>query len=88
MSNRSGGFIPAQQQPEIQLIKLHKSNNGMGLSIVAAKVGLYGILRLEADRLRKLLQSNIYLNFYLDATDKVVIVFLECSDLFLGYQRL
>ncbi|XP_054265446.1 uncharacterized protein LOC128988204 isoform X2 [Macrosteles quadrilineatus] len=37
MSNRSGGFIPTQQQPEIQLIKLHKSNNGMGLSIVAAK---------------------------------------------------
>lgn len=38
MSNRSGGFAPTQQQPEIQLIKLHKSNNGMGLSIVAAKV--------------------------------------------------
>ncbi|KAL1139052.1 hypothetical protein AAG570_009113 [Ranatra chinensis] len=37
MSNRSGGFIPTQQEPEMQIIKLHKSNNGMGLSIVAAK---------------------------------------------------
>ncbi|KAG8268643.1 adherens junction organization [Homalodisca vitripennis] len=37
MSNRSGGFVPTQQQPEVQIIKLHKSNNGMGLSIVAAK---------------------------------------------------
>lgn len=35
MSNR----LPAAQQPlEIQTIRLHKSNNGMGLSIVAAKV--------------------------------------------------
>ncbi|XP_044743827.1 uncharacterized protein LOC123306030 isoform X1 [Chrysoperla carnea] len=32
MSNRSGS-----QQPEIQIIKLHKSTSGMGLSIVAAK---------------------------------------------------
>lgn len=40
MSNRSGGFVQNQQEPEIQIIKLHKSNNGMGLSIVAAKVGL------------------------------------------------
>jgi hypothetical protein len=39
MSNRSAGFSAAQhQEPEIQQIKLHKSNNGMGLSIVAAKV--------------------------------------------------
>ncbi|XP_052123396.1 afadin [Frankliniella occidentalis] len=38
MSNRSSGFQPAMtQQPEYQVIKLHKSNNGMGLSIVAAK---------------------------------------------------
>ncbi|KAJ9573633.1 hypothetical protein L9F63_008974, partial [Diploptera punctata] len=37
MSNRSGGFPPAQHEPEIQVIKLNKSNNGMGLSIVAAK---------------------------------------------------
>ncbi|XP_014251029.1 afadin isoform X2 [Cimex lectularius] len=37
MSNRSAGFVPAPQEPEIQIIKLHKSNNGMGLSIVAAK---------------------------------------------------
>lgn len=26
-----------QQQPEVQVIKLHKNSNGMGLSIVAAK---------------------------------------------------
>lgn len=44
MSNRSGGYSghsgqpPTQSQPEIQVIKLHKSTNGMGLSIVAAKV--------------------------------------------------
>ncbi|XP_063220039.1 afadin isoform X2 [Bacillus rossius redtenbacheri] len=38
MSNRSGGgFRPAQPEPEIQVITLNKSNNGMGLSIVAAK---------------------------------------------------
>lgn len=42
MSNRSGGYISHinqnQAQPEIHVIKLHKSTNGMGLSIVAAKV--------------------------------------------------
>ncbi|RZF35618.1 hypothetical protein LSTR_LSTR005146 [Laodelphax striatellus] len=37
MSNRSGSCPVPQQEPEIQVIKLHKSNNGMGLSIVAAK---------------------------------------------------
>ncbi|XP_015600405.1 afadin isoform X4 [Cephus cinctus] len=41
MSNRSGGYSghmsQNQGQPEIQVIKLHKSTNGMGLSIVAAK---------------------------------------------------
>ncbi|XP_048505852.1 afadin isoform X11 [Athalia rosae] len=43
MSNRSGGYsghpgqTSSQSQPEIQVIKLHKSTNGMGLSIVAAK---------------------------------------------------
>ncbi|XP_023710210.1 uncharacterized protein LOC111865986 isoform X4 [Cryptotermes secundus] len=37
MSNRSGGYPPPRQEPEIQVIKLNKSNNGMGLSIVAAK---------------------------------------------------
>nr|XP_024215475.1 afadin isoform X1 [Halyomorpha halys] len=37
MSNRSSGFVPTQHEPEVQIIKLHKSNNGMGLSIVAAK---------------------------------------------------
>ncbi|XP_011697679.1 PREDICTED: uncharacterized protein LOC105455787 isoform X2 [Wasmannia auropunctata] len=41
MSNRSGGYIghinQNQAQPEIHVIKLHKSTNGMGLSIVAAK---------------------------------------------------
>ncbi|XP_066594472.1 uncharacterized protein cno isoform X2 [Prorops nasuta] len=41
MSNRSGGYSSHigqnQGQPEIQVIKLHKSTNGMGLSIVAAK---------------------------------------------------
>lgn len=42
MSNRSGGYVghvnQNQAHPEIQVIKLHKSTNGMGLSIVAAKV--------------------------------------------------
>lgn len=42
MSNRSGGYAShvsqSQAQPEIHVIKLHKSTNGMGLSIVAAKV--------------------------------------------------
>lgn len=42
MSNRSGGYSchtgPSGAQPEIHVIKLHKSTNGMGLSIVAAKV--------------------------------------------------
>ncbi|KAJ8680884.1 hypothetical protein QAD02_016671 [Eretmocerus hayati] len=40
MSNRSLGYPQVAQtpsQPEIQIIKLHKSSNGMGLSIVAAK---------------------------------------------------
>ncbi|XP_011145537.2 afadin isoform X7 [Harpegnathos saltator] len=41
MSNRSGGYTSHitqnQAQPEIHVIKLHKSTNGMGLSIVAAK---------------------------------------------------
>ncbi|XP_012532961.1 afadin isoform X8 [Monomorium pharaonis] len=41
MSNRSGGYMSHinqnQAQPEIHVIKLHKSTNGMGLSIVAAK---------------------------------------------------
>lgn len=40
MSNRSAGYLPGPQEPEIHVIKLHKSNNGMGLSIVAAKVGI------------------------------------------------
>lgn len=44
MSNRSGGYSchtgPNSAQPEIHVIKLHKSTNGMGLSIVAAKVRL------------------------------------------------
>lgn len=43
MSNRSGGGFSCHMgtsaaQPEIHVIKLHKSTNGMGLSIVAAKV--------------------------------------------------
>lgn len=42
LSNRSGGYSchtgPNGTQPEIHVIKLHKSTNGMGLSIVAAKV--------------------------------------------------
>lgn len=42
MSNRSGGYSCHTGsnivQPEIHIIKLHKSTNGMGLSIVAAKV--------------------------------------------------
>ncbi|XP_016772689.2 putative uncharacterized protein DDB_G0282133 isoform X9 [Apis mellifera] len=41
MSNRSGGYSCHAGsnivQPEIHIIKLHKSTNGMGLSIVAAK---------------------------------------------------
>lgn len=44
MSNR----LPATQQPlEIQTIRLHKSNNGMGLSIVAAKVCVVTILQIH-----------------------------------------
>lgn len=46
MSNRSGGYPPPQQEPEIQVIKLNKSTNGMGLSIVAAKVSTHAILCL------------------------------------------
>lgn len=45
MSNRSGGYSchtgPSGAQPEIHVIKLHKSTNGMGLSIVAAKVCIF-----------------------------------------------
>ncbi|XP_053594728.1 afadin isoform X2 [Microplitis demolitor] len=41
MSNRSSGYAGhvflSHGQPEIQIIKLQKSSNGMGLSIVAAK---------------------------------------------------
>ncbi|XP_014481556.1 PREDICTED: afadin isoform X7 [Dinoponera quadriceps] len=41
MSNRSSGYTSHitqnQAQPDIHVIKLHKSTNGMGLSIVAAK---------------------------------------------------
>ncbi|XP_044596126.1 afadin isoform X3 [Cotesia glomerata] len=41
MSNRSGGYnnhvSSSYGQPEIQIIQLQKSTNGMGLSIVAAK---------------------------------------------------
>lgn len=45
MSNRSAGYSANQvtrysSQPVIQTIKLHKSTNGMGLSIVAARVSL------------------------------------------------
>lgn len=38
LSNRSGGYAMQAPEPDIQTIRLHKSNNGMGLSIVAAKV--------------------------------------------------
>lgn len=43
MSNRSAGYPAGQvahyaSQPVVQTIKLHKSRNGMGLSIVAARV--------------------------------------------------
>ncbi|KAL1455496.1 hypothetical protein WDU94_009586 [Cyamophila willieti] len=38
MSNRSSGYVANREEPDIQVIKLHKSNSGMGLSIVAAKV--------------------------------------------------
>lgn len=47
MSNRSGNFSHIGQnqgQPEVQVIKLHKSTNGMGLSIVAAKVRVFFII--------------------------------------------
>lgn len=52
MSNRSTGYPghagPSQTQPEIQIIKLHKSSNGMGISIVAAKVyDHYSSLRIR-----------------------------------------
>lgn len=63
MSNRSGGYVghinQNQAQPEIQVIKLHKSTNGMGLSIVAAKVCAFSCVRFH------LLQSDyvIYIFF-------------------------
>lgn len=38
LSNRSGGYAMQAPEPDVQTIRLHKSNNGMGLSIVAAKV--------------------------------------------------
>ncbi|XP_050433436.1 afadin isoform X2 [Adelges cooleyi] len=37
MSNKSGGYSMQAPDPDVQTIRLHKSNNGMGLSIVAAK---------------------------------------------------
>ncbi|VVC26416.1 Hypothetical protein CINCED_3A012275 [Cinara cedri] len=37
LSNRSGGYSMQAPEPDVQTIRLHKSNNGMGLSIVAAK---------------------------------------------------
>ncbi|XP_025196487.1 afadin isoform X4 [Melanaphis sacchari] len=37
LSNRSGGYAIQAPEPDVQTIRLHKSNNGMGLSIVAAK---------------------------------------------------
>lgn len=51
MSNRSGGYTSHitqnQAQPEIHVIKLHKSTNGMGLSIVAAKVCTLNYIHLQ-----------------------------------------
>jgi hypothetical protein len=44
MSNRSAGYIANREEPDIQVIKLHKSNSGMGLSIVAAKVRFSGFI--------------------------------------------
>lgn len=44
------GYLPGPQEPEIHVIKLHKSNNGMGLSIVAAKVSLSIQYKIELDR--------------------------------------
>lgn len=41
MSNRSGGYAMQAPEPDVQTIRLHKSNNGMGLSIVAAKVSIF-----------------------------------------------
>lgn len=41
LSNRSGGYAMQAPEPEVQTIRLHKSNNGMGLSIVAAKVSRF-----------------------------------------------
>lgn len=38
-------------QPEVQLIKLHKNSNGMGLSIVAAKgAGQVSVFKVFFDR--------------------------------------
>lgn len=37
LSNRSVGYSMQAPEPDVQTIRLHKSNNGMGLSIVAAK---------------------------------------------------
>jgi hypothetical protein len=79
MSNRSGGYPPPQQEPEIQVIKLNKSNNGMGLSIVAAKVSTYAMLclscflqftRLAYSRIWGS-HSNVFKEFYLTVYDIV-----------------
>jgi hypothetical protein len=79
MSNRSGGYPPPQQEPEIQVIKLNKSNNGMGLSIVAAKVSIYTMLcfacflqftKLGNSRIWGF-HSNVFEEFYLTVYDIV-----------------
>lgn len=38
ITNGNSGMIPAQKHPEVHTIKLQKITNGLGLSIVAAKV--------------------------------------------------
>lgn len=59
MSNRSAAYQSSgQQEPEIHTIKLHKSNNGMGLSIVAAKVCIPIYLHQPQIILRKIKESK------------------------------
>lgn len=65
MSNRSGGYnnhvSSSYGQPEIQIIQLQKSTNGMGLSIVAAKVRNLFILNIYPTTKNELLFGSKHL---------------------------
>lgn len=90
MSNRSAGYaghvIPVQTQPEIQIIKLHKSTNGMGLSIVAAKVVRYiHFLLLLYFWLARLDDQSFFSYFFIFSTInilKIKLLFFNPANLF------